>query len=260
MAKNTAKKTTANKASKSSALIKDAETKKIDALMAELKPLEDQVDFEYPEEKTVESLTELLEEVKATLADDEGDETVGNEGEGEGDDTDDEETDESDDEDADADDDAEDDEFDGDPSVARPTALDKDEIDAIEEVVGDIKGDAICIVEGNQLIRTYYDSKHSEEGSSFKDKAEGFVTKRTNQNAEKDNGKKCKAVDANTIKQVYTVFRRETGKGDNRRVELQRVEFSLKNNGKTFKEQAHVLALKVANTPGQDGPGVVVLG
>jgi hypothetical protein len=257
MAKNTAKKTTANKASKSTAPTKDAETKKIDALMAELKPLEDQVDFEYPEEKTVESLTELLEEVKATLADDEDEETVGDEegGEGEGDESDDEETDESDDEDADA----EDDEFDGDPNVARPTALNKDEIDAIEEEVGDIKGDAICIVEGNQLIRTYYDATHSEEGSSFKDKAEGFVTKRTAQHAEKDNGKKCKAVDANTIKQVYTVFRRETGKGDNRRVELQRVEFSLKNNGKTFKEQAHALALKVANTPGQDGPGVVVL-
>jgi len=252
--KATTKKTTANKAGKSTAPTKDAETKKIDALMAELKPLEEQVDFEYPEEKTVESLTELLEEVKATLAEDsdEEDETVGGDEESDEESSSDEQSDEEDEE-------AEDDDFDGDPNIARPTALDSAEIEAIEEEVGDIKGDAISIVEGNQLIRTYYDSKHSEEGSSYKDKAEGFVTKRTSQNAEKDNGKKCKAVDASTIKQVFTVFRRETGKGDNRRVELQRVEFSLKNNGKTFKEQAHALALKVANTPGQDGPGVVVL-
>lgn len=239
----------------------DADAKKIKALKAELKPLEEQVDFEYPEVETVESLTELLEEVKATLSEDD---EVGGDEDGDSEDADDsEDTDEKDTKDEadteETDEDAEDEDYDGDPSVKRPTSLSEDEVEAIEEEIGDIKGDAICIVEGNQLIRTYYDATHSEEGSSYKDKAEGFVAKRTTQHVEKDDGKKCKAVDASTIKQVFTVFRRETGKGDNRRVELQRVEFSLKANGKTFKEQAHALALKVANTPGQDGPGVVVL-
>lgn len=257
-----AKKATTKKASTKAKA--DKVDPKIKALKDELKQLEEVADFDYPEEETVESLTELLAEVKGALEDaddDDGDDLGADDGDADADDSEDD-SDDADADDADADDaDAEDDDddYDGDPSVKRPTALDAEDVDTIEEEIGDIKGDAICIVEGNQLIRTYYDAIHSEKGSSYKDKAEGFVEKRNAQHKAKDNGKTCTAVDANKIDTVHCVFRRETGKGDNRRVEVQKVAFTRKGNGKTFKEQAHALALKVANTPGQDGPGVVVL-
>jgi hypothetical protein len=223
------------------------------ALKKELKGLEKEADFDYPEEQTVESLTELLKEVKSAL---EADEEVGEE-DSEEDAEDEPEADEdTDDKSEDEDSEEEEEDDDADPEEPRPTNLDNDDLDRINEETPDITGEAVDIIENTQYIRTYSKVQH---GKDFKAQAEGFVAKRDAQNKEKDNGKKCKLVDSSTVDHVYVQFRREVGRGDNRKVEAQRVEFSLKRDGKKFKAMALALALKVANTPGQDGPGVVVV-
>lgn len=242
---------------------------KVKALLAELKPLEEEMDFDYPAKPTVANLTALLKEVKEAMeddseeeevtedeeSDDESEEDSEEEGLDEEDEEDESDEDEGSDEDE-ADSEDEDEDYDGDPDVDRPTNLSKEDRERVDDETPEIKGKSVEVMENNEHIRTYSEDLH---GDDFKEKAEGFVEKRNDINKEKDNGRKCKLVATKEITRLFVKYRRETGSGDSRRVEMQKVEFSKATEGPKFKELAHALAVKVANTPSQDGPGVVVV-
>lgn len=250
MGVNLKKNKVATKVAKKKVASKKPGEEKIKALLAELKPLEAEVEFDYPEAPTVANLTALLKDVKASAeADDEDDDAEEEDDSKENE----EEAGSDDEEEADAEDD---DDYDGDPELERPKNLSREDTAQLNQEIVEIKGKSVEIVDETEHIRTYSEDLH---GDDFKVMAEGFVEKRNEMHKVNGVKRKCILFNSKDLKKVFVKYRRETGKGDNRRIEMQKVEFSAKGNGPKFKELAHALAVKVGNTPGQDGPGVVVV-
>lgn len=254
-AKKAAKKAT-KKATKKAAAKVDPKLKEV---KASLKEFEAEFEFDYPEDPNdLKAHEELLVELQTSSEENSEEEEDNLGSEEEADETPEEEESDEDEpeEELEESDEDEDEDYDGDPNVARPKDLSKTDRARIDKETPEVDGDAVDVISGNEYVRTYSKKEHGKE---FAKLATEFAEKLNEKYSERDLDRKAEVVDSGTIEQVFVVYRREVGKGDNRRMENQKVQFSLEKDGPKFKAMATALKVKVSNTPGQDKPGTVVL-